>query len=298
MTDSAPARYSLLKTKSAELYQETKVVNNYKVENNRVVSRGVDAKQVAKVSGEEVRQAEIQELPRGRGRNVPAEHLAKQNDKLVIFRPQLPAPNVNYAKNLPPTARRASSGASQTVVSAANDSTRGSRGEPMVLRSRPGEATAAAEHKSFILMVPEHQFAASAQAADPVERRNENARNSAYGEASRLSHTQISPMLGEAPPEKPSPPRYYYPQSPILTPSRPQFDAGAAPASAPVYHQSQILIPPPSSRAEPAPAPVYHPAPVESRPALAPPPPSPPPTQESHSSSSSSASSSGSSHNH
>ena len=114
MTDAAPARYSLLPTQSAELMQETKVSNNFKVENNRVVNHGVDPNRVAEVAGVEVRQAEIHDLPRTAGGKTPSDRMGRQDGKLVIYRPQLPKPDLNYVNK--PKSTVASTGARPVTV--------------------------------------------------------------------------------------------------------------------------------------------------------------------------------------
>jgi hypothetical protein len=297
MTDSAPARYALLPSQSAELYQETKVVNNYTVENNRVVSHGVDPQQVAKVSGEEIRQAQIRELPGSSGKNVPAERLAKRDGQLMIFRPQLPKPDVNYLHKLPAAAAAAGS-TRQTVISRANNPPRLIPGQPLVLGRSPETMAAQTEHKSFYLMVPQDPFAQQPAASVPT-------RNNGVGD-DRFNHTQISPMLadGSAQSREPYPangyssPQYYYPQSSVLTPSRSQNDGRPAsyyPGQEPSRPEARtsaaqpapIYVPPAYSHAESAPAPAYHPPPAESHPAP------PPESHPSPSSASSSSSSSG-----
>jgi hypothetical protein len=287
MTDSAPARYSLLPTQSAELYQETEVVNNYTMENNRVVSHGVDPQQVAKVSGVEVRQAQIRDLPQSSSKNVPVERLAKRDDQLMIFRPQLPKPDANYLQKLPSAVAATAVGSTrQTVISTANSPTRLTPGQPLVLGRSPESMAAQTEHKTFYLMVPQDPFAL--QPAAPVPGRNNG------GGDERFNRTQTSPMLASGPaqpgeqyqPNGYPAPQYYYPQSSVLTPARSPHDdrpmpnypgqeahhpearpAGAQPAPAP----AQIFVPPAYTHAEPAPAP-----PPESHP-------SPPPASSSSS---------------
>src|ERR1700722_15987125 len=96
MTDAAPARYSLLPAQGAGLMQQTTVINNFKVENNRVVNHGVDPQRVTEVAGVEVRQAEIRDLPRTTDGKMPSDRMGRQDGKLVIYRPQLPKPDLNY----------------------------------------------------------------------------------------------------------------------------------------------------------------------------------------------------------
>ena len=114
MTDAAPARYSLLPTQSADLMQETKVINNFKVENNRVVNHGVDPQRVSEVAGVEVRQAAIKVLPRTAGGKTPSDRLGRLDGNPVIYRPQLPKPDLNYAQK--PASTVASTGAHPAIV--------------------------------------------------------------------------------------------------------------------------------------------------------------------------------------
>jgi len=294
MTDSAPARYSLLPTQSAELYQETKVVNNYRVENNRVVSHGVDPQRVAKASGIEIRRAQIRELPQSSGKNMPVEHLARHDDQLMIFRPQLPKPDASYLHKLPPAAATAGGSTRQTFYSTANSPARLTPGQPVVLGRSPETMAAQAEHKNSYLMVPQDPFALQPAAPTPT-------RNNGVGDE-RFNRTQVSPMLAEGSAQsREASPQYYYPQSSVLTPARsphddrpmPNYPGQEArhPEARPAAAQAtpapaQIYVPPAYSHAEPAPAPAYHPPPAESHPA--PPPeshPSPPPPPASSSSS-------------
>jgi hypothetical protein len=301
MTDAAPSRYSLMPDQSARVYQQTTVANSYTVQNNQVVSRGVDAQQVAKVSGTELRVADIQEMPRGKGRKA-LEHIAEQDNKLVIYRPALPKPDVDYAKKMPRVVA-GSAGPTRTQVPAGNNSMRLVRGQPIVIGPQPNTVAAAAQHKSVVLMVPDRPISPPVTAASFQEPRQPD---------NRLEPRQISPLAAGEPeeeeaadtPSKRHQPEYFYPQSSVLTPSREQRNSGAAAAPPAYYRDGQpqsaaIRIPPAFSRQEsaPAPAPVYHPPPAESHPAPVESHPAPPP-QESHSGSSSSSSSSSSSGHH
>lgn len=92
MTDYAPNRYATSSSKSADLFNRSAVVNNVTFEHNRVINHAIDPKQVAAASGIEVRKAEIHETPSHPNTTVISDHLAKQGNSLMIFRPTLSSP--------------------------------------------------------------------------------------------------------------------------------------------------------------------------------------------------------------
>jgi hypothetical protein len=301
MTDTAPARYSLLPGKSAELYQQTRLANNFKVENGRVVSRSIDPQAVSKLSGTEIRPAEIQELAATGGKNVPAEHLAKHDDKLVIYHPQLPKPDLNFAKKIKATAA-GTAGSNYKAVYPANHQGRSPVSEPMVLGRSPETLAAQAEHKSFILMTPDRPlnppgYTPGYTPQPPYGTEHHDGFNDATrNDPVRAPQTQVGGQ-GQRPYNYYSPPQSYYPQSSVLTPSRSQNNTGATSApyyqgqqnnhsEAPANHPAPVYTPP-ASRPEAAPAPAYHPPPAPPAESHSSPPPAP-----------SSSSSSSSGHNH
>lgn len=298
MIDGTPARYSLPTAQAAEAYQETKVVNDYTVQNNRVVSRGLNPQQVAQAAGEKIRVAEIRDPGVNGARGLPVERIARSNDKLMILPPALPRPDVNYASKLAAVRASASASARQ-IVTIGNSPVQRST-EPMVLRAAPGTPAAAAEHKSVVVVVPEKHY----ELYPPPTPTYASEANS----VSPNDHLHATPMLYDSQAQSKEP-AAYYPRSSVLTPSRSEYRSSEA--SVPNYYQTpqsrgsepyrpetsvarSIATPPAYSHAESAPAPVYHsPPPVESHPAPVESHSSPPP--ESHSSSSSSYSSSSSS---
>ncbi len=93
MTDYSPYRYAVSSSKQADLYNQSTAINHITFEHNRVVSHGIDPQQVALASGIQVRTAEIHETPRSPNTTVLSDHMAKQGDSLMIFRPQLIPPS-------------------------------------------------------------------------------------------------------------------------------------------------------------------------------------------------------------
>ncbi len=92
MTDYSPYRYAASSSESGALFSQTAAINHVAFEHNRVVSRGIDPRQVAMASGIEVRQAEVHESAVNPNGGVMSDHMSKQGNSLMIFRPQLSAP--------------------------------------------------------------------------------------------------------------------------------------------------------------------------------------------------------------
>jgi hypothetical protein len=285
MIDATPARYSLFPGQAAQAYQETKVVNNYSMQNNRVTSLSVDPRQVAKAAGEEVRMAEIHDQRTTGVGNTPVEHIGRHDDKLAIYRPALPGPDANFVSKLPATARAGASSSTRQPLVIGKSPTQ-TASEPLTLRAPPGTPAAAAEHKSIVMMERERHFDPPAAPA-PVY----------HNDPYHSEHMSTTPIMADSQARSKAesglnePAPGYYPQSSVLTPSRSDYRGGVAPMTAPNYYQgtqpyrsdthrnepahseapaprsSPIYTPPAFTRTEPAPAPVYHQPPVESRPA-------------------------------
>lgn len=92
MTDYSPYRYAATSSQARELFTQTAPINHVSFENNHVVAHGIDPQQVASASGIEVRRAEIREMVVAQNNGVLADHMTKQGNSLMIFRPQLSMP--------------------------------------------------------------------------------------------------------------------------------------------------------------------------------------------------------------
>lgn len=92
MTDYSPYRYAATSSQARELFTKTAPINHVSVENNHVVAHGIDPQQVASASGIEVRRAEIRESAVAQNNGALTEHMTKQGNSLMIFRPHLSMP--------------------------------------------------------------------------------------------------------------------------------------------------------------------------------------------------------------
>ncbi|HZQ48210.1 MAG TPA: DUF6600 domain-containing protein, partial [Verrucomicrobiae bacterium] len=154
MTDYSPYRYAASSSRAAELFHQTTVNNQVTFEHNHVVSHSIDPKQVAMASGIEVRPAQIHETPTRPNTSVVSDHLAKQGDSLMIFRPRLsPAGSSARPRQFfAPPAR--TSGAPKTSL---NNSTSAATGSQAVLGGSPAQRPAST--------LPGMNFASTASAS-------------------------------------------------------------------------------------------------------------------------------------
>lgn len=95
MTDYTPGRYEVSGTKTAELFEKSKVVNKYTFANNKMIVHSIDPKAVASAAGTEVRHARVLEMASATAGGVQSDRLTKRGEGLVIYRPQLPKPTAS-----------------------------------------------------------------------------------------------------------------------------------------------------------------------------------------------------------
>lgn len=92
LSDYTPSRYAVASWRAEELHNQTKVITEMKEQNHRVVSRGVDPKEVAALGHTEIRQAEVRVAAPGSLKAWPTERVGRSGGSVVIYRPELPTP--------------------------------------------------------------------------------------------------------------------------------------------------------------------------------------------------------------
>ncbi len=92
--DYSPSRYRVSPVFVQNVYNQTKFVNKIRVKgnNNTVSNEGIDPAHVATVTRSEVRKIVVRDTSAPASRTIKYDHLEREGNKLVVFRPQLPTP--------------------------------------------------------------------------------------------------------------------------------------------------------------------------------------------------------------
>lgn len=92
--DPYPRRHFIHGREVVNIYNRTKVVNNYYVQgsNHTIVNGGINKTEIAQFSRSEIRKVSVREVPAGTDANVKPDRLAREGSDLVVYRPQTRTP--------------------------------------------------------------------------------------------------------------------------------------------------------------------------------------------------------------
>lgn len=97
--DAHPYRYALAGNQGARIYNNSTVVNNYiNGNNNTIINDGIGVAKVTQFSRSEIRKVAVRDAPLAPGRALQADRVARENGKLVVYRPLAPvtAPSATH----------------------------------------------------------------------------------------------------------------------------------------------------------------------------------------------------------
>ena len=96
--DAHPYRYALASDRAAQIYRNSTVVNNYiNGNNNTIINNGIGVTKVAQLSRSEIRKVAIHDVPLAPGQALQADRVARENGKLVVYRPLAPVTTTSAA---------------------------------------------------------------------------------------------------------------------------------------------------------------------------------------------------------
>jgi hypothetical protein len=115
--DYAPYRHRVSPVRLTQVYNQTTVINNITVENNKIINHGIDPKHVAAAAHTEIRKVVIRDVPTTGGHNtVRGDHLEQSGATLAVFRPHLPSSNAGHGVNPSAPHHNGAPGASVTTT--------------------------------------------------------------------------------------------------------------------------------------------------------------------------------------
>lgn len=86
--DRHPYHHYLPYSHVRDVYQNSTVINNYFIGPNKVViNKGIDRKQVAALSRNEIKTVAVKELPIGAGQVIKPDRIERRGDRAVIYKP-------------------------------------------------------------------------------------------------------------------------------------------------------------------------------------------------------------------
>ena len=90
-SDSRPWRHYQPRREIRKIYDNSTVINNYVINsNNTVINKGIDHRQIAKVSRTEIRKVSVRDMPLQRGGKVRPDRIMRSGSDRVVYRPRMP----------------------------------------------------------------------------------------------------------------------------------------------------------------------------------------------------------------
>ncbi len=93
--DDHPHHHRIPPAQVTQVFNHTTVINNITIQDKHVINHGIDPRNVAAASHKEIHKVVLQDLAPNAGTTVRPDHLDRTGQKLVVWRPQLPATTGN-----------------------------------------------------------------------------------------------------------------------------------------------------------------------------------------------------------
>lgn len=155
--DARPYRYALAGGRAAQIYNNTTVVNNYiNGNNNTIINDGLGVTKVSQFSRSEIRKVAVRDAPLAPGTGPRSDRIARENGKLVVYRPIAPVTStsdVNRGTRAVPPAAGANRNVAtrQELAPASRPATL--RGAPGLAHNSPSAQPGAAARKEMTFPV-------------------------------------------------------------------------------------------------------------------------------------------------
>ncbi len=170
-TDHHPIRHVVPTERTANIYRNSTVVNNYIVgNNNTIINNGINRDYVASHTRSEIPRVSVREEPRA-GRTIPADRVQRAGNDLVVYRPTAPSARAEAAVRqhqeslIRPSASSGFAATPSTASRPSNSSAIGSRSE---IERRNATSTSAGSRSEAIRPQVAHTEAPTFARPQPI----------------------------------------------------------------------------------------------------------------------------------